>query len=144
MSTEQNKEIVRRYREAHTLNQLERLDEIVASDLLTHTLLPGLPSGLEGGKAAHQLTLASFPDNTTETVGNLIAEGDVVVERWSYRGTFTGVPFLGILATGRSFSVTGISIYRIFEGKIVEHCAETDNLGGFRQLGILPARGEKS
>jgi len=137
MSTEHNKEIVRRYREAHTLNQLDRLDDIVAPDLIAHNLMPDLPPGLEGGKRAHQLLLASSPDNATETLGDLIAEGDKVVERWSYHGAFTGASFLGISANGKSFSVTGISIYRISEGKIVEHWAESDILGSYRQLGIL-------
>jgi cation diffusion facilitator CzcD-associated flavoprotein CzcO len=47
MSTEQNKEIVRRYREAHNTNQMEQLDGIVAADLISHNLLPGFPPGLE-------------------------------------------------------------------------------------------------
>jgi predicted ester cyclase len=139
MSVEHNKEIVRRYRQAHTTNQLDQLDEIVATDLLTHNLLPGLPPGLEGGKMAHQLTLASFPDYAVFTEEDLIAEGDKIVERWRCRGTFTGSAYLEMRATGKSFCVTGISIYRIVHGRIVEHWAEADFLGANQQLGTLPS-----
>jgi predicted ester cyclase len=139
MSTEHNKEIVRRYREAHTTNQLDQLDDIVAANLITHNLLPGLPPGLEGGKMAHRLTLASFPDYFVITEDSLIAEGDKVVERWTCGGTFSGSPYFGTLANGRRFSVTGISIYRIAHGKIVEHWGEADFLGAAQQLGTLPS-----
>src|ERR1700736_2519532 len=109
MSTEQNKAIVRRYREAHNTNQLDQIDEIVAANLISHNLLPGLPPGLEGGKMAHMGGLASFPDLQVETE-DLVAEGDKVVERWTQRGTFTGAPFMGAPVNGKRFSVTGTSI----------------------------------
>jgi predicted ester cyclase len=141
MSTEHNKEIVRRYRRIHTTNQLDQLDEIVAADLITHNLLPDLPPGLAGGKMAHQVTRASFPDYFVVTEGELIAEGDKVVERWTSGGTFTGAPYLGTPATGKRFCVTGISIYRIAHGKIVEHWGEADFLGAAQQLGTLPSMG---
>ncbi len=141
MSTEHNKEIVRRYRQTHATNQLDQLDEIVAADLFAHNLLPGFPPDLEGGKTVHRMILASFPDYTAETEGELIAEGDKVVERWRASGTFTGEPYLGTTPTGKKFSATGISIYRIAHGKIVEHLAEADFLGVNQQLGTLPAMG---
>ena len=50
MSTEANKVLVRRYREAHNTNNLALLDEIVATDIKSHHGMPGLPSGLQGGE----------------------------------------------------------------------------------------------
>lgn len=100
-----------------------------------------MPPGLEGAKLAHQTILASSPDYWTVTEGNLIAEGDQVVERWRCGATFTGVPYLGTPATGKGYCVTGISIYRIADSKIVEHWAEADFLGAAQQLGTLPTRG---
>ena len=58
---EANKAIVRRYRELHNRNDLDALDAIVAADLITHNLLPGLPSGLAGGKLSHAGFLAASP-----------------------------------------------------------------------------------
>lgn len=141
MSIEQNKAIVQRYREAHNTNQLDRLDEIVAANLIAHNQIPGLPPGLEGGKIAHMGGVASFPDMYVKTE-DLIAEGDKVVERWTLSGTFTGTPFFGAQANGKKFSVTGISIYRISNGQIVEHWGEMDFLGLLQQLGMIPASGQ--
>jgi predicted ester cyclase len=142
MSTEDNKELVRRYRQAHNTNQLDLLDEIVTADLISHNLLPGFAPGLESGKIAHRRALAACPDYQVETV-DLIAEEDKVVERWRASGTHTGTPFFGVPASGKPFSGTGISIYRIAHGKIVEHWAEADFLGLLQQLGALPAGGEQ-
>jgi predicted ester cyclase len=142
MSTEDNKEVVRRYRQAHNRNQLDLLDEIVAADLISHNLLPGSPPGLESGKIAHRRALAACPDYQVETV-DLIAEEDKVVERWRASGTHTGTPFFGVPASGKPFSGTGISIYRIASGKIVEHWAEADFLGLLQQLGALPSMGKQ-
>ena len=141
MSTEQNKTIVRRYREAHNTNQLDRLDEIVEASLITHNLLPGLPPGLEGGKMAHMGGMASFPDMYV-TTEDLIAEGDRVVERWTNSGTYTGAPFFGTPPNEKRFSMRGISIYRIANGRIVEHWGEMDFLGLLQQLGLIPVPGQ--
>jgi predicted ester cyclase len=141
MSTEQNKAIVQRYREAHNSNQLDRLDEIVAANLIAHNQMPGLPPGLEGGKMAHMGGIASFPDMYVKTE-DLIAEGDKVVERWTQTGTYTGTPFFGTATNGKRFSVTGISVYRIANGRIVEHRGEMDFLGLLQQLGMIPAPGQ--
>jgi steroid delta-isomerase-like uncharacterized protein len=75
----------------------------------------------------------SFPDLTI-TIEDLIAEGDKVVTRLTARGTHQGT-FRGIAPTGRVVSWTGIRIFRIAEGKIVEHWANWDDLSLLQQLG---------
>ncbi|GAC1567978.1 MAG: ester cyclase [Ktedonobacteraceae bacterium] len=137
MSTEQNKDIVRRYREAHNTNNLSQLDAIVAVDLVAHNLLPGLPPGLAGGKMVHMGGLASFPDLYV-TTDDLIAEGDKVVERWTQSGAYTGSSFMGTPVTGKKYSVTGMSLYRLADGKIVEHWGEMNFLSVLQQLGLAP------
>jgi len=140
MSTEDNKTLVRRYRQAHNSNNLGALDDIVAADIISHNGLPGLPAGLEGGKMAHMAFAAAFPDGQV-TTDDLVAEGDKVVERFSFRGTNTG-SFLGAPPTGKQVTSSGMSIYRIANGKIVEHWGENDALGTMQQLGLIPAPGQ--
>ncbi len=127
MSTEANKVLVRRSREAHNTNNLALLDEVVATDIKSHNGMPGLPSGLEGGKMVHRKFLAAFPNGHVTTEG-LIAEGDQVVERFSFRGTNTGL-LMHAPATGTKVTFTGVSVFRIANGKSVEHWGASDALG---------------
>jgi len=140
MSAEQNKAIVRRYREMHNTNRLDQLGEVLADDFVAHNMLPHLPAGLEGARLNHQGTLAVFPD-LHATTDDLIAEGDRVVERWTQTSTHTGAPFAfgNLPASGKRIKTTGISIYRIANGKIVEHWAEMDFFGVLQQIGAIPA-----
>jgi steroid delta-isomerase-like uncharacterized protein len=137
MSTEENKATVRKYREAHNQNKLDALDQIVAKDLVSHSALPGMPPGLEGGKAAHRAFLVSFPDIQT-TTQDLVAEGDKVMERYEAKGTHTG-PFLGAPPTGKKFATESIVIFRFANGKIVEMWGLNDAQGLMMQLGLMPA-----
>lgn len=51
-----------------------------------------------------------------------------VVTRWTATGTHQG-PFMGMPPAGNRFTITGISIHRIFDGKIVEEWKQWDSLG---------------
>ena len=135
MSIEENKSIVRRYQEIYNNNDLDALSEVLAEDLLTPKILPGMKPGLEGARQVHATTLIGMPDWHTE-INELIAEGDKVVARISMTGTHTG-DFWGIPATGKRVEFTGIYIVRIVEGKIVEHWGEEDGVSLLQQLGVL-------
>ena len=136
MSIEANKELVRRYQEAHNTNNLEALNEIVAADLIAHSLMPGLPPGLQGGKLVHQMAVGAFPDFHA-MIEDLIAEGDKVVARMIFRGTHTGTEFMGIPPSGHAFAFSATAIFRIQGGKIVEHWGEEDAVGWLQQLGAI-------
>jgi len=135
MSFEENKKIVHRYQNIYNGNNLDALDEVVSKDLLTPKIMPGIPTGIEGAKAAHRIMLAGFPDYQT-IIDDLFAEGDKVAARISMSGTHTG-SFMGIPPTGRHVSFTGIYIARIADGKIVEHWGEEDGVSLLQQLGVL-------
>ena len=141
MSIEENKAIVRRYQAAYDNNNLDDLDAVVAIDMVGHApTYEGAPTGLEGAKFGHRQNLAIFPE-FRQTIDLLIAEGDKVVMRFTASGTFTGEPLMGVSPTGRRFEITGISIYRIAGGKIVEHWAIEDQIGIMQQIGLMPAPG---
>ena len=135
MSVEENKKIVRRYQEIYNSNDLGTLDEVVSQDLLTPKIMPGIPTGIEGAKAAHRIMLAGFPDYQT-IIDDLFAEGDKVAARITMSGTNTG-SFMGIPPTDKHVSFTGIYIARIANGKIVEHWGEEDGVSLLQQLGVL-------
>jgi len=133
MSTEDNKNIVRRYQEAYNAADYEALAEVVAADIRTPNIASSVPPGLEGAIAVHERTLLGMPDYMT-TIEDLIAEEDRVVARVTMTGTHTG-DFWGVPPTGRRVNLTAIYIVRIADGKIVEHWGEEDGMKVFRQLG---------
>lgn len=139
MSAEENKAIVRRYREIHNSNDLAGLGQIVDANIVSHSGVPGMPPGLEGGKMVHNMFLSAFPDSQV-TTDDLIADGDKVVERFTFRGTNKG-SFMGAPPTGKQVTATGMSVFRIANGKIVEHWGENDSLGVMQQLGLVPMPG---
>ncbi|HZA45151.1 MAG TPA: ester cyclase [Rubrobacter sp.] len=88
------------------------------SNYVDHAGLPGLPSGHEGTKQALTNYRTAFPAMQA-TVDDILAEGDRVALRWSARDTHLG-EWLGVPPTGQHFTLSGITIYRIAEGKAVE------------------------
>ena len=142
MSSAGNKDLVARlYQETDRAN-LAALDEFFAPDVVDHnpSPLPGLKPGLEGIKQAFRVFMAATP-HSTHVIEDLVAEGDHVVARVTASGIHAG-ELMGIPATGKRLEMTGIVIYRIESGRIVERWAQHDTLGMLQQLGVLPQPGE--
>jgi steroid delta-isomerase-like uncharacterized protein len=78
----------------------------------------------------------AFPDMRI-SIDDLVAEGDKVAVRWTSYGTHQG-ELLGIPATNRQMTMTGLTIYRIAGGRVVEAWSNADSLGVLRQLGVVP------
>ena len=60
-----------------------------------------------------------------------------MVARVTGSGTHTG-ELMGIPPTGKRLEMTGIVIYRIEGGNIIERWAQHDVVGLMRQMGVLP------
>jgi predicted ester cyclase len=129
--------------ESFNEGKLELADELIAPESVNHD--PAEPArlrGLRGPELLKQTVTmyrAAFPD-VRVTVDDVIAAGDKVVLRWHSEGTHRG-ELEGFAPTGARGSVTGISIDRWKDGKVVESWSEWDNLGLARQLGAAPPEG---
>lgn len=135
MSPEENKVIVRRYLEtAWNKKDPTIIDELVAPNFVQHAanVLPGR----EGVKKFFQMLYGGFPD-AHFTLENIMAEGAQVATRFTVRGTHQGT-FLGIPATGRPMTLTGMALLELRDGKIVANWNELDMLGALQQLGVIP------
>ena len=141
MSTEENKAIARRFGEVWNRGGLDIIDQLADPDLLVS--FPLLPEDIHGPEAYKQFLAqfyAAFPD-VQAWVEEMIAEGEKVVARWTIRGTHRG-DLPGLPTTGKRAQWSGISIYRIVNGKVIEEKGEEDALGMLQQLGVLPAPGQ--
>jgi steroid delta-isomerase-like uncharacterized protein len=90
---------------------------------------------------AHHLRSA-FPDFHV-TIEDTIAEKDRVVLRWQADMTHSG-QFLRYPATGKKVDISGITIFRLKEGKIVAGWDKWDQLGMLEQIGAVPEQNPKS
>ena len=134
-----NKEIVRRIEEAWDRDDLDALDQHFAPDFVALSAVPGLPPGLEGAKMAHQASKQSFPDRRV-TIEDITGDGELVAVRCRLTGTNQGgLSWANIPANNRPVNVEWISLYRLRDGRVVEHRAVMDLLGLFQQLGAIPA-----
>jgi steroid delta-isomerase-like uncharacterized protein len=135
-ATEQNKEIVRDYIDRlFTNGDLTAVDDYLAEDYADHNPPFGSPAGREGMRGAAAMFRAAFPDWHAE-VGLLIAEGDLVCEQFTASGTQRGA-VMGVPPSGKTVTLPGIQIFRIADGKIAERWGQLDELGLFRQLGLV-------
>jgi steroid delta-isomerase-like uncharacterized protein len=126
------------FEEIWNLKNLNAVDELIAANYVHHDPnSPPVATGAEGYKEFVRYYLAAFPD-THFTVEDLVVMGNTVAIRWTVRGTHEG-DLLNVPRTGRSFSVTGMSMGRIENGKFVESWNNWDALGLMQQLGALPS-----
>ena len=143
MSKEENKALMRRYYEDFFNNGNSAIGEELLSpniDHVAHGAPPGTPPGPEGAIEAIGRYRAGFPDLRV-TIEDIVAEGDKVACRVTFRGTHKG-EFQGIAPTNKQVTVTAISINRIDGDKIVERSVLLDRMSLMQQLGAVPKPGQ--
>jgi|SRR5580658_5015346 steroid delta-isomerase-like uncharacterized protein len=139
--SESNKVAVRRlFEEVWNKGYVPVADQLFAPTYTHHdSSTPDVGRGPEGEKKRVTLYRDAFPD-IRFTIDNVTAEGETVVARWSCSGTHKG-DLNGIAPTGKQFHITGISIARFTNGKMVEGFVNWDALGLMQQLGVVPELG---
>jgi steroid delta-isomerase-like uncharacterized protein len=133
-----NKTVVRRlFDEVWNKGHQQIADELFAQNYYHHdSSTPDLGRGPESEKKRATLYRNAFPD-IRFTIEDLVAEGESVIARWSCHGTHKG-DLNGIAPTGKQFTISGISISRLSNGKMIEGWVNWDALGMMQQLGVVP------
>ena len=137
--SEQNKQVVAQFDElVWSQGRLDSARELLAPDLIDHQPMPfpGREPGAAGLLQVVQIVRAGLPD-LKRIVHAQIAEGDLVVTRFTDRGTHRGT-LMGLPPSGRELAVDGINVARVQNGRITEVWHVEDLLGMMRQLGAIP------
>jgi len=136
-TTEANKAVYRRFVE-EVINQgnYDLVDELYSPDYVDHSAPPGVPPGLEGVKGVFALFRTGFPD-VHFAIDGLVAEDDRVATWVTGHGTNNG-PFLGNAPSGKPATWSSFGIFRVKDGKIVEHWGIPDLIGLLQQIGAIP------
>jgi steroid delta-isomerase-like uncharacterized protein len=121
--------------ELFTKGDLDAVERYLDPGFINHDPpFPGAADGREGMRQAAAMFHEALPDWHSE-VEQLIAEADIVVERFTASGTHRG-DLMGVAPTGNVLTLKGIQIFRIESDKIVERWGRLDEVGLMRQLGL--------
>ena len=124
------------FEEVWNNGNLDAVDELMTPDAAMHGLGDGAGvSGSEAFKAFATRLRSAFPDMRV-TVVDTVEEGDLIASRWTVTMTHTGDQ-LGIAPTGKRVGVTGMSMARLRDGKMVEGWNNWDTMALMEQIGAL-------
>ncbi len=138
MSTETNKQIIRDFFD-QVWNQGDEsaIARFIAENAAGND--PDFGMGREGFTKQWRQWQSAF-SGLNFAIEEIVAEGNIVVARWTLTGTHTG-PFMGIPATGRDIRVGGMSMDYLEDGILVSGFDGWDNLGLRQQLGVISTDG---
>jgi predicted ester cyclase len=118
-SEDENKALARRFLEAFANGDLHTLDELLASEFINHSPLPGQDPGREGYMRTVAEKHAAFSD-IRHTIDYQTTDDDMVITRHTTHRIHDRGASLGIEPTGREWNFTHIDIQRIVGGKVIE------------------------
>ncbi|HEU5097457.1 MAG TPA: ester cyclase [Roseiflexaceae bacterium] len=137
MSTEENKAIIRRMTEEfYNQGNVESAEHFFADSYVHHDPASPHVRDRDGLKQMLRAFRAGCPDLHI-TIDQLLAEGDMVTKRWTFHTTHTG-DLSGLPPTGKRITMSGLELFRLEDGKIVECWVGYDNLSLMQQLGVIP------
>jgi len=133
MGLQENKAVYLRFiEEVFNRGDFSHLDELLADNYKIQGVQPA-SSPADAVRASATMFRTAFPDLHIE-VEEVIAEGNTVAARARLTGTQLG-EFLGTPPTGRSVSVSNLTILHLRDGKMAESWVADDFQAMKRQLG---------
>lgn len=127
--------IARAFLQVWTHGNLDLLDELADPEIVVrYSHFPEPVRGVDAFRSVLEDTFRCFPDLET-TADRVIAEGDRAAVAWHYEGTHRAGELFGIEPTGTRVRVSGITLYRVEDGRVVEAEGIADVMGLMSQLG---------
>jgi steroid delta-isomerase-like uncharacterized protein len=129
------------FEDGFTEGRLEVLDDVMSDDFVTHD--PQVPLRDLRGPAAARTVIQTYRGAFSDlrmSIDDVVEQRDRVAIRWTATGTHSG-ELNGLAATGRTVTVTGMTIQRIAGGRVAEAWSNWDTLGLLQQIGASPAPG---
>ncbi len=131
-----NKHLPQLFAQALNEKRVELFDEFIHPEYDNHNAY--VEPGPEGVKAFFRRYLDAFPD-TNVVMDDVIEEGDRISARFTYNGTFLK-PFMGYPPNHAAVQMRSIDIWRVRDGKFIEHWDELNLLEVFQQIGAAAVR----
>jgi predicted ester cyclase len=121
--------------EIYNTGNTDLIDAVISPNYIGHySIMSESVLGVEGFTQWVLRNRTAYPDFKV-VINEMLAEGNLVCLQWTVTGTNTG-PIPDQEPTGKPIRLTGLTLARIFEGKIVEEWITYDVLDLNRQLGV--------
>jgi steroid delta-isomerase-like uncharacterized protein len=130
---------VRDYFEAAGRRDIDAMAGFYHPDVVLDVVPIGIKRGAEEYRAFFEEVFAAIPD-AEFTISRLVASASLAAVEWRMRGTFTGAPFEGVEANGRSIELRGCDMFEIEGGKITANTGYYDGMAFARAVGMMPAQ----
>jgi steroid delta-isomerase-like uncharacterized protein len=134
-----NMDLVKRlFEDVYSQGDISHLDQFFTTDMkLRDPAQPNFTGGLQQYKTIESHYKNAFPTKSMR-IDQIYSSEDSIIVNWTCKGTQKGT-FMDIPATGKNFTIQGISIYRFKGDKISEISQVWDRLGLLEQLGVMHA-----
>ncbi len=137
---QRNMKIIRQAHASLAAGDVEAFKSVISTNYVRHC--QAMPPGLQELHGTEKFfafidEFGKAVPNYTDSLSNMIAEGDRVAYISTMRGTQTG-PMGGFPASGKPFTLVSIIIQRLEDGKVVETWISWDNVAFLSQLGLMP------
>ncbi len=121
--------------EIYNTGNTDMIDAVISPNYVGHySVMTESVLGREGFTQWILRNRTAYPDFKV-VINEMLAEGNLVCLQWTVTGTNTG-PMGDQQPTGKPLRLTGLTMGRIFEGKLVEEWITYDMLDVNRQLGV--------
>ena len=110
-------------------------EEYFDKDVVAVATSAGDVVGLENFKAYYGNYITGFSDGELIFV-DLFGQGDKMVKHWRFKGTHDG-DFFGVPPTNKTVDVSGTTLIKMKDGKIVAEQDFMDFLSFYTQLGLM-------
>jgi len=131
--------IARQFIQAWSADGPDVISRLAAPDLtVSYTHFPEPIEGPDAFRDMLDETHSHFPDLQV-VVDRVMTDAPQAVVRWTYRGTFRHGTLFGVPADDQSVSVTGMTEYRIEDGRVHREEGVVDTFNLMMQVGARPA-----
>lgn len=136
MSAEENKAALQRAVDAWNAGDLDGYLRLYDESVAHHGVTPE-PLDSAANRGFYEGMWKGFP-GARLTLEDVLAEGDKLAVRFHVSGRHEG-DFMGLPPTNREFVLSGLTVMRFRDARIVERWTIADMFGLLTQLGALPA-----
>jgi predicted ester cyclase len=136
MPAQENIETLRRACHRFKVKDIDGYLAMYSNSVIHHGYSSRIRPGLTGLKEHYANLFKGFPDLTVD-IDDIIAEGEKVAHRFTFRGTHRG-EFLGIPPTGNLVTAPGMQMNLFSSGKCIEVWSVHDSFRFLSQIGVAP------